>query len=399
MKKFTIPPLFIIAVVAVVNALGYGIVIPVLYSYSQRFGLTDFQNGLLFSIFSLCQFLATPIIGRLSDKYGRKPLLIISIAGTAVSFLTMALAQSAAFLFIARALDGITAGNIPVASAVISDTTEPKNRAKGFGIIGASFGFGFIFGPAISAFTLHLGVSVPFYIAAAVALGATILTAVALPETNKHIGVDVAKAKLIDLKSLYHALIDVHVGATLLLSLIYSMAFSLFIYGFQPYSVKVLHLSAIQISEIFTAIGIVGLITQVAFVQPIVKKFGDRKTLSIASALMTLTLMAFAFARHLPIFMLIAVVNALANSLIGPMIQTLLSKETDEKSQGSIMGLNASYQSIGMIVGPIIGGVAATYAIPLPFVLGSISIFIAFLLSLHILQKPLSERAKLHAMG
>src|SRR3989344_5698530 len=136
----------IIAFIALVNALGYGIIIPILYSYSLKFGLNDFQNGLLFSLFSICQFASTPLIGRMSDKFGRKPLLLISIGGTAVSFFMAAFAPSALFLFLARALDGITAGNIPVVAAVISDTTEPKDRARGFGIIGASFGFVFIFG-------------------------------------------------------------------------------------------------------------------------------------------------------------------------------------------------------------------------------------------------------------
>ncbi|MBI2641537.1 MFS transporter [Candidatus Roizmanbacteria bacterium] len=116
----------IVALIAVVNALGYGIIIPILYSYSLRYGLSDFQNGLLFSIFSICQFIATPVIGRMSDKYGRKPLLLISILGTAVSFFMAAFAPNAIFLFIARALDGITAGNIPVISAVISDTTSQE---------------------------------------------------------------------------------------------------------------------------------------------------------------------------------------------------------------------------------------------------------------------------------
>src|SRR4051812_29961 len=126
--------LIIIAIIVVVNALGYAIIIPILYPYSLKFGLSDFQNGLLFALFSVCQFIATPIIGRLSDKYGRKPLLLGSIIGTAISFVIMAFAPNAAFLFLARALDGITAGNIPVAMAVISDSTKPEERAKGFGI-------------------------------------------------------------------------------------------------------------------------------------------------------------------------------------------------------------------------------------------------------------------------
>ncbi len=144
----------IIAIIALVNSIGYGVIIPVMLPYAEKFGLSVFQYGLLFALFSLCQFLATPIIGRLSDKYGRRPLLIISCAGTALSFFLAAFAPNAFVLFIARALDGITAGNIPVAQAVISDTTEPKDRAKGFGIIGASFGFGFIAGPLIAALFL-----------------------------------------------------------------------------------------------------------------------------------------------------------------------------------------------------------------------------------------------------
>src|SRR5579859_2665188 len=157
--------LAIITLIALVNALGYGIIIPILYSYSRRFGLTDFQNGLLFSLFSLCQFLSTPVIGRFSDMYGRKPLLVISLLGTVGSFLTMAFAPSALFLFLARALDGLTAGNIPVAMAVISDSTKPEERAKAFGLVGAAFSFGFVFGPATAALTVGFGQAVPFILA------------------------------------------------------------------------------------------------------------------------------------------------------------------------------------------------------------------------------------------
>jgi MFS family permease len=211
--------LIVIAVIAIVNALGYGIIIPILYSYSLKYGLSDFQNGLLFALFSICQFVSTPVIGRLSDKYGRKPLLVLSIAGTAISFLMMAFAPSAIWLFVARALDGITAGNIPVASAVISDTTEPKDRAKGFGLIGASFGFGFIFGPAISAATIGFGTSTPFLIAAIVSLIAVVMTMVILPETNKNLGV-MSHQKLFDLKKLFDSIFDEKIGETLLLSLL-----------------------------------------------------------------------------------------------------------------------------------------------------------------------------------
>src|SRR5579872_4182251 len=189
--------LLVVSIIALVNALGYGIIILIIYTYSQKFGLSDFQNGLLFSVFSLCTFIATPVIGRFSDKFGRKPLLVISLIGTAVSFFMAAFAPSAAFLFLARAIDGLTAGNLPVASAVIADTTDEKNRSRGFGIIYAAFGFGFVFGPAISAFTVGISPSLPFIIAGVIAIVAVLATVFFLQETNKHMG-EVKEGKLFD---------------------------------------------------------------------------------------------------------------------------------------------------------------------------------------------------------
>lgn len=365
--------LLIIALIAIVNALGYGIIIPVLYSYSQRFGLSDFQNGLLFSTFSLFQFFATPIIGRLSDMHGRKPLLVLSILGTAASFFLMAFAPSPVFLFLARALDGITAGNIPVASAVISDTTAPKDRAKGFGIIGASFGFGFIFGPAISALTLGLGANVPFVIAGVVALLAALATILMLPETNKHKGL-VKHEKLFDLSHLVHALFDKNIGTTLLVSFVYTMAFGLVIYAYQPLAVRGLGMSPTQVSFNFTLIGIVGLISQVLVIPKIVRKFGETATLKHALMLETAVLVGFFLTRSVITMMIVTVFHAFANAFVNPLIGAILSKEVDEHSQGTIQGVNASYMSIGLILGPIVGGTLASLYVPLPFLVGSLAV-------------------------
>lgn len=365
--------LIVIALIAVVNALGYGIIIPILYSYSHRFGLSDFQNGLLFSVFSICQFIATPVIGRLSDIYGRKPLLVLSIAGTALSFFLMAFAPSAIFLFFARALDGITAGNIPVASAVISDTTKPQDRAKGFGIIGASWGFGLIFGPAISAFTVGFGAGVPFIIAGSIALLAAILTLLILPETNTHKGL-VKKSKLFDFIHL--------ANTTLLISLFYSFAFSLFIYAYQLLSVVVLGLTPTQISINFMIFGIIGFIAQAFVIPRFTKRFGEKKMLRNALFGAIIAFVGFYLTRSLVMLIAVSIIHSFANAFVNPMIQSILSKEVDEHSQGSIQGINASYISVGMIIGPIVGGILATYSVPLPFLVGSIAVSLCFLLSL-----------------
>lgn len=380
--------LFVIAVIAVVNALGYGIIIPVLYSYSQKYGLSDFQNGLLFSLFSICQFISTPVIGRMSDKYGRKPLLIVSITGTAVSFLMMAFAPSAIWLFLARALDGLTAGNIPVASAVISDTTAPQERAKGFGIIGASFGFGFVFGPAVSALTLPLGDAVPFLIAAVVSLIAVILTVKILPETNQHV-VEVKKGKLFDFKHLVKVLFDPAVGLTLLITFLYSFAFALFIYGFQPFSVKLLKLSAQQISIIFIVVGVMGLIAQAGIIPRFTRRFGEKKALTLSLLVMSGAFLSFFLTRNYVLFIVIAMINSVANAFVGPLLQALLSKEVDVNSQGSILGVNSSYISLGMIFGPIIGGAVTTLSIPMTFLVSAMVLGTCVLLSLQILRKSL----------
>ncbi len=384
--------LWIIALIAVVNALGYGIIIPILYSYSRKFGLTDFENGLLFSVFSVCQFIATPLIGRLSDAYGRRPLLLVSLLGTVGSFVLMAVAPNAFWLFVARALDGITAGNIPVALAVISDTTEPKDRAKGFGIIGASFGFGFTFGPAISALTIHWGTAVPFLIAGSIAFIAFLLTLVLLPETNTHKGIQVTR-HVFDFRHLFHALIDPAIGKTLLVSFLVMLGFSIFIYAFQPMSVELLHLSAREISVIFTAIGIVGLISQGAVIPRVIRRFGERPVLvgSLISSVITFALLYMT--RSYPLFVTIVLVQAFANGFSNPVIQALLSKEADAKSQGAIMGINASYQSIGQIVGPVIGGLLATIFIPLPFLAASASMLVAAVLAVGMLHKHIRQQS------
>ena len=209
--------LLIVSAITLVNALGYGIVIPILFVYSSKYGLSAFSLGILFSIYSICEFLATPFIGILSDKYGRRPLLIISLLGTAGSFFMMAFAPSAIFLFVARALDGITSGDFPVAQAVISDTTEKKDRAKGFGIIGACYGIGVVAGPAISALTAGISIKLPFVVAGVLSTLAVIMTAFFLEETNRHIG-RVEHKKIFDWKKLAHAVLDRTTGLTLLIS-------------------------------------------------------------------------------------------------------------------------------------------------------------------------------------
>jgi MFS family permease len=376
----------IIALIALVNMLGYGIIIPILYAYSKKFGLSDFDNGLLFALFSVCQFISTPIIGRLSDKYGRKPMLMISIIGTAVSFFMTAFAPNAFILFLSRALDGLTAGNIPVAFAVISDSTKPEERAKAFGIIGSALNFGFVFGPATAAFTIGFGAAVPFIIAGFITLIAAVLTWVYLPETNKHMG-EVQTGKLFDFKKMWQTLFDPNVGVTFIISLIFFLAFSCaIIYGFQPFTLNVLHISQVQNAILFTMFGAVGLISQNLFVGWISKVLGMKKAFTNSMLATALAFVIMFFSTNLPIFVIGSILLAIANSVSQTLIPTILSQEADARSQGTIMGLNSSYQSIGMIIGPLLGGAIATISIPWTFLTGAALIMVCYFLSFNVLR-------------
>lgn len=384
--------LLIIALIAVVNALGYGIIIPILYTYTERFGLNAFQYGLLFALFSLCQFIATPLIGRLSDKYGRKPLLLTSIAGTAISFFMMAFAPNAIILFLARALDGLTAGNIPVAAAVISDTTEEKDRVKGFGIIGASFGFGLFVGPAISGFTVAISPAIPFIIAGIISIIAVLLTYFLLPETNKHIG-EVKHGSLFNFSKMYHALFDPNVGVTFLITLCFFVSFGIFITSFQPFAQGALGLDAQHISFIFSFFGLLGILSQVFFVQRFSKWLGLKQAFRTSLLVVSFGFLFIALSNSLVTFLLASILMGFFNNSVQPLTQAILSKETDAKSQGTMQGLNSSYMSVGQIIGPLLAGFLAQYSLAAPFLGSALFVLIGFILSFWVLRPGVAKES------
>src|SRR5947208_3324396 len=176
-------PLLIIFLTIFVNLVGFGIIIPLLPFYAQKFGASPLVIGLLFGIFSLCQLVAAPALGDLSDRYGRRPVLIFSLLGTVASFVMLALAQTLTVLFLARIVDGLSGGNISTARAYVADITEPKDRARAYGLIGAAFGLGFILGPALSGVLSKVSYTAPIWAAAALTLVATAMAWLWLPET------------------------------------------------------------------------------------------------------------------------------------------------------------------------------------------------------------------------
>src|SRR5207244_3011085 len=175
MLRLVTRPLLIIFLTILVNLIGFGIIIPLLPFYAETFGASPLVIGLLFAVFSVCQLAAAPALGDLSDRYGRRPVLVFSLAGTVVSFVMLAVAHSIAMLFAARIVDGLSGGNISTARAYVADITEPKDRARAYGFIGAAFGMGFILGPALSGVLARVSYTAPIWAAAAITLVATVM--------------------------------------------------------------------------------------------------------------------------------------------------------------------------------------------------------------------------------
>ncbi|MEX0896061.1 MAG: MFS transporter [Patescibacteria group bacterium] len=381
--------LVFLAVLMLINALSYGTIIPLLYPYASRFGIDPLGLSFLFASFSLFQFLATPIIGRLSDIYGRRPLLLLSLLGTSLSLAFFASATSVLMLFLARILDGITGGNMSVAQAVIADRVEGKERAKAFGLLGASFGFGFLIGPAIGGLLSEINITFPFWFAAGLALTATIFGYFFLEETlddkNKKVRGD---EPFFDFKAFVGVLKRPVMGMLMLTVLIISLAQNAFFIGFQSYTVDVLMLSPREIGLLFAASGLVNLLMQAVGIRVLLRKITNHEHIILGAELGAAALIgALGFISNFSMFVAFLFVYMMFSGPILTIISGMISERASSKEQGGLLGINASYMSLGQIGGPLMAGVVATYSIPGVFILGLVLFLVAFGVSLRASRK------------
>src|SRR6516164_3661909 len=272
-------PLLIIFLTIFVNLIGFGIIIPLLPFYAEKFGASPIVIGLLFAIFSLCQLIASPALGDLSDRWGRRPVLVFSLVGTVVSFVMLALAQSIAMLFLARIVDGLSGGNISTARAYVADVTEPKDRARAYGLIGAAFGLGFILGPALSGILSRISYTAPIWAAAAITLVATAMAWAWLPETvhRAHAGT----GDWNPFRFLPALLQRPLVRRVLAIDFIYWFAFAVFQTTFALFVAHRFGFNVSQTGYFFAAFGLLGAVIQGGFIRPIVKRLGDRRTFMV----------------------------------------------------------------------------------------------------------------------
>lgn len=356
------PTILILAFVMVTNAVGYGIIIPLLYPLAERLELGTVGLGALMASFSLAQFLATPIIGRLSDRYGRKPLLMGSLFGTGVSMIMLALARTGTMFFAARVLDGLTGGNNSVAQAAVADSTSPKQRASAFALLGAAYGFGFLIGPSIGGLLGQYGLTIPFWAAAGMAFLGVVLGVLFMRETiseqNKQ---TVQTESLFRWKQLWHALRLPTVGGILLISLLVSFAQSGFIIGVQSVGYHTLHLTTGQFGLLLGAIGLVNIVMQVWVVRWLNAHIHQKSrilTISLLGAALLLTLQFF----HISLvsYIVINLLYVICLTPISPTTAGIISSHTNSEDQGMTLGLNQAYISLGTIFGPLVSGLVVS---------------------------------------
>lgn len=362
-EKFFTKPLIIIFITVFIDLVGFGIVIPALpyYVESDAFKATPFDIGILFASYSLMQFIFSPILGSLSDKYGRRPILFFSIIGSAIGYLFIGFAFALWMVFVGRIVAGITGGNISTAQAYIADVTTKENRAKGMGLFGAAFGLGFIFGPAIGGIMSRYGIHVPFLFAAALSFINAILLYFILPESVKKdsfVSREFRKNRLVEL---FESLKDLHFGTLTAIYFFLVTSFSIMTYAFVLYTIERFGYTAEQNGYIFAFIGILAVIFQGGLFGKLAGRFGENPLMIVGCLMMTLSLFLIPYITPeygglIGLLWTVALL-AIGNSMASPAITSLASKVSNEKEQGKALGVMQSGASLARAIGPAVGGV------------------------------------------
>jgi MFS transporter, DHA1 family, tetracycline resistance protein len=344
-------PLLIIFLTIFVNLVGFGIIIPLLPFYAVTFGASPFTIGLLFAVFSLCQLIAAPVLGDLSDRRGRRPVLIFSLVGTVVSFVMLALAHSVWMLFLARIVDGLSGGNVSTARAYVADVTEPKDRARAYGLIGAAFGLGFILGPALSGVLAGVSYTAPIWAAAAITLIAAVMAWMWLPETVHRAQAGTGNP-LRSLPALLHRPL---IRRVLVIDFIYWLAFAVFQTTLSLFAAQRFQFGPVQTGYLFAAFGLLGAIIQGGFIRHVVHRLGDKPTFLTGLAFGALGLVAVASAHTVPMFALALVPLAIGMGFGHPTMSSLVSLVSRGDEQGRVQGSASAVESLGRTIGPVWG--------------------------------------------
>ncbi len=368
MKK---TPLAIIFLITFIDLLGFGIVIPILPSYAEAgFGASDVTVGFLVASFSFMQLVFTPVWGRLSDRLGRRPILILGLILTAISYVMFGMAHSLEMLFLSRLLGGVGGANISAAQAYISDVTRPEERARGMGLIGAAFGLGFVFGPFIGGALVGYGYSVPGYAAALLSSVALVTAIIALPESLKK-EEQHAPTAAFDFSLLIAALKRPKIGMLLVLFFLITFGYANIYATFPLISTREFGFSEREVGYLFGFIGIIGAVTQGGLIRTLTHRYGERLLFLVGAAFTSAGLAAIPYAPGTWSLLAVLAVLSFGTGIMTPSSLSLISRHADERQQGGILGINQSLGALARVLGPIWGAfVFQVFGTSWPFLTG-----------------------------
>ncbi len=364
----------VLFLVVFVDLLGFGMVIPTMPLYARHFGVSEAITGLLSASYSAMQLIFAPIWGRLSDRYGRRPMLLGSIAMTALGFLGYALAPSFSWLLVSRLFAGAATANLAIARAYVADVTPPEERAGGMAIIGISFGLGFILGPAMGGLlSTRYSLAAPGYAAAALAAANLVAAWLILGEPESH----VQAGHRPRFAALFEELGRPGIRGLLLVTFLSIMAFSALENTFAFLAADAFGVHDHDVPYVFVYIGVLAVLVQGGLVRPLARRFGERALLAAGLALQAVTFAILPFAGSVTGMLVVLAPMSLGSGLTQPALSALLSKLARREDQGGTMGLGESASAMGRIVGPVFGTTSYAMAAAFPYVAGGVLMAIA----------------------
>lgn len=363
-------PLLVVFFTVVLDLVGFGIVIPLMTFYAESFDASPEQVTWLMACYSIAQFVAAPLWGQLSDRVGRRPVMLASVALTAVMLAGFASATSLWMLFLFRTLHGVMTANISIAQACVADLTTPENRAKGMGLIGAGFGLGFTIGPFLGGELAQHSLATPLWLAAGLSAVNFLLAARFLPETL-HAG-SARSQRSIRPGALLEALRNPIVGLCIVLTFVQVFAFALMESTFTLFAEHAHGIQAKDVGRLFGVVGVVGMVVQGGLIGRLVRRFGERPLVPLGLLAIAAGVGLLPFAPPgvalFTTFTLIAVGQGLAT----PSLQALISRGADARGQGSVLGSSQSMSALARATGPALGGILYARISPAaPFVVAA----------------------------
>jgi MFS transporter, DHA1 family, tetracycline resistance protein len=366
-------PLFLIFLTVFIDLLGFGILIPILPAFATiELGMDETAIGIAIAIYSLVQFFCNPVFGNLSDKYGRRPIIIVTLLLNSAGYVIFAFTHSYLMLIVSRIVAGIGGSSIGVAQAYIADVTTRDNRAKGMGLIGTAFGLGFVFGPLIGGFLSQYGYMITGLVSAGFSLLAFLSTLVFLPESHSSKHQMPQRSKSFDwqaIKKLFK-----HPLQAIIIIIFFTLTFSVAnIYGtFALLGVKVYNFTDLQNGYMYAIMGISSAIVQGGLLNMVSKYLSDLKIITFGSVFLVAGLALIPYGGSFFGLAVVIIILSLGTGSIQPVLLSLISKVTPESEQGVTLGINQSLSSFARVLGPLWGGFAFEFlGYPFPFLTGA----------------------------